>query len=190
MIYLNLFWTFFKIGLFTFGGGYAMIPLIQDSVVGSGWISEDVFLDFLAISESTPGPVSINMATFIGAEMGGVLGSVLASIGVILPSFIIMLLISIALKKILNYSSVRAVINGIKPVVIALIFGAAITLGMSILFGIKNINSTIAFDYLGLIILLMVAIITFVHYKIRKKSISPILLILFSAVMGIVFYGI
>ena len=91
---LILFFEFFKIGLFTFGGGYAMIPLIQEVVLRYGWLSENEFYDFIGVCESTPGPVAINMATYIGFTQQGVLGSALAVLGVVLPSFIIILLMS------------------------------------------------------------------------------------------------
>lgn len=97
---LSLFWTFFKIGAFTFGGGYAMIPLIQREMAEKkGWISEKDILDIVAISESTPGPISVNSATFVGYQVGGVMGSFLATLGVVLPSFIIILAVSFVLKQ-------------------------------------------------------------------------------------------
>ena len=92
MIYLQLFLTFLKIGAFTFGGGYAMIPLIRESVLGYGWLSEEQILNFIAIAESTPGPIAVNMATFVGASQAGILGALVATLGVVLPSFIIILL--------------------------------------------------------------------------------------------------
>ena len=92
MIYLQLFLTFLKIGAFTFGGGYAMIPLIRESVLGYGWLSEEQILNFIAIAESTPGPIAVNMAAFVGASQAGILGALVATLGVVLPSFIIILL--------------------------------------------------------------------------------------------------
>ena len=94
MIYLKLFYEFFKIGLFTFGGGYAMIPLVRDTAINSGWLLADEFSSLIAVCESTPGPVAINMATYIGSLQGGILGSACATLGVVLPSFIIILLIA------------------------------------------------------------------------------------------------
>ena len=94
MIYLELFLTFFMIGLFTFGGGYAMLPLIQEQVIGKGWMTSEQIVDFIAVSESTPGPFAVNRATFIGTQMGGVLGAVCATLGVVLPSFIIILIVA------------------------------------------------------------------------------------------------
>ena len=94
MIFLKLFLTFFKIGLFTFGGGYAMLPLMQQEVLANEWLSESEIINFIAVSESTPGPFAINMATYIGSETGGILGSVCATLGVVLPSFIVILLVA------------------------------------------------------------------------------------------------
>ena len=94
MIYIVLFLTFFKIGAFTFGGGYAMLPLIQEEVLKKAWLSQQEIIDFIAVSESTPGPFAVNMATFIGSQTGGILGAVCATLGVVLPSFIIILIVA------------------------------------------------------------------------------------------------
>ena len=106
MIYLELFLTFLKIGAVSFGGGYAMIPLIQDAVVSNSWLTVEEILNFIAVSESTPGPIAINMATFVGMSQGGLLGAMLSTIGVVLPSFVIILLVSVVLKNLLSYSPV------------------------------------------------------------------------------------
>ena len=94
MTYLTLFWTFFKIGLFTFGGGYAMLPLIQQYVLGFGWLSEEELVNFVAVSESTPGPFAINIATYVGSSQAGVLGAFFTTLGVVLPSFIIIFIVA------------------------------------------------------------------------------------------------
>ena len=102
MIYLQLFYTFFLIGLVTFGGVYAMIPMIQEQVVGNGWISEKALLDFIAISEVTPGPFAINISTFVGNSVGGIFGAICATVGVILPSLIIIIIVAIVMKKLIG----------------------------------------------------------------------------------------
>ena len=94
MIYLQLFIEFFLIGLFTFGGGYAMIPLVRETVLENGWLTETQFYDFIGVCESTPGPIAVNMATFVGSDQAGVFGSICATLGVVLPSFIIILSIT------------------------------------------------------------------------------------------------
>jgi chromate transporter len=121
MIFFELFYTFFLIGLFTFGGGYAMIPMIQDQIVGRGWMNDAQLSDFIAISESTPGPFAINISTFVGSRTAGIGGAICATVGVILPSFIIIILVSIILSKFLKNRFVQGGLNGVKPVILALI---------------------------------------------------------------------
>ena len=189
-IYLQLFLTFFKIGIVSFGGGYAMIPLIQDEVVSLGWLSTEQILNFIAVSESTPGPIAINMATFVGASQGSILGALCATLGVILPSFIIILLVAALIRGILKYAGVQAFLGGIRPVVVGLILGTAITIFMQVVFAFENINSgAISFDYKALIIFSIIAITHFIVKKIKKKAISPIMLIIFSAILGLILYG-
>ena len=191
LVYLQLFLTFLKIGAISFGGGYAMIPLIQDEVISHGWLNSEQILNFIAIAESTPGPIAINMATFIGSSQGGILGSICATFGVILPSFIIILIVASVLTGLLKFAGVKAFIGGIRPVVIGLILGTAITIIMQVIFGLENIKeSTINFDYKALIIFGIVAGIGIAVKQKTKKAISPILLILISAVLGLILYGI
>lgn len=126
---LSLFWTFFKIGAFTFGGGYAMIPLIQREMAEKkGWICEKDILDIVAISESTPGPISVNSATFVGYQVGGVMGSFLATLGVVLPSFIIILAVSFVLKQFEQIRAVKYAFWGIRAGVLALIIKGFISM--------------------------------------------------------------
>ena len=190
MIFLKLFLTFLKIGAVSFGGGYAMIPLIQESVLSNSWLTAEEILNFIAIAESTPGPIAINMATFVGMSQGGILGALVSTIGVVLPSFVIILLVSVVLKNLLNYTPVKAAINGIKPVITALILATAITLFLSVIFAIETVSSVPLFNYMGLILLCSLALIYFLYYKWKKKTISPILLICISAIAGILMYGI
>ena len=128
MILWTLFIEFFKIGLFTIGGGYAMIPLVRETVLNYGWLPEGEFYDFLGICESTPGPIAINMATYVGSVQGGILGSFCATMGVVLPSFIIILLIASILKNFTDNKYFKGFIEGVKPVVIALITATGVTL--------------------------------------------------------------
>ena len=154
---LKLFWIFFKLGLFTFGGGYAMIPQIKEVVIEKEkWLTEDEMLELLAIAESTPGPIAINMATFIGTAQGGILGAIFATMGVVLPSFVIILIISAFLKNLLQYNCVKTVLNNIKPAIVGLITATAITLFLSTIFSIKNIGDTFGIDVFDIIILLKV----------------------------------
>src|SRR5574344_2034731 len=126
MIFLELFYVFFLIGLFTFGGGYAMIPMIEEQVVTRGWISESTLVNFIALSESTPGPFAINIATFVGSQTGGIFGAICATLGVILPSFIIILIIAVLISRFMKNRFVRGALSGVRPIVLGLIFGTAI----------------------------------------------------------------
>lgn len=126
---LSLFWSFFKIGAFTFGGGYAMIPLIQrETVEKKQWISDDDILEIVAIAESTPGPIAINSATFVGYKTAGVAGAVSATLGVVLPSFVIILLISFLLNEFQHIKAVQYAFNGIRAGVLALLIKALVTM--------------------------------------------------------------
>lgn len=188
MIYLELLWTFFKIGLFTFGGGYAMIPMIKSEVITKGWIQEAQLIDFIGISESTPGPFAINMATFIGTKMGGFLGAIVATMGVVLPSFIIILLIAKVFQTFTKNRHVKNALEGIKPVVVGLIGATALTLLLSALnVNFSNLNDT-QFSLTSLTLIVILASFLFGYKKAFKKNMSPILLILISAFFGILVF--
>ncbi len=187
-ILVDLFLTFFKIGLVSFGGGYAMIPLVTDEALRYGFSSEAV-LNFIAVAESTPGPIAINMATFIGSAKAGILGSMLATLGVVLPSFIIILIISSVIKGLMQFGGVKAFLNGLRPVVVGLIVGTAITLLLTVILSLKNVYQLIVFDWKALVIFSVVALIGWSYKKLNKKAVSPILLIIISAVLGLLLYG-
>ena len=187
-ILVDLFLTFFKIGLVSFGGGYAMIPLVTDEALRYGFSSEAV-LNFIAVAESTPGPIAINMATFIGSTKAGILGAMLATLGVVLPSFIIILIISSVIKGLMQFGGVKAFLNGLRPVVVGLIVGTAITLLLTVILSIKNVYQLIVFDWKALVIFSAVALIGWSYKKLNKKAVSPILLIIISAVLGLLLYG-
>ncbi len=188
MIYLELFWTFFKIGLFSFGGGYGMLPLMDQEVMSHGWMEMAQFLNFVAVAESTPGPIAVNMATFIGSTQGGFLGSACATLGVILPSIIIILLIVAVFKNFLKYKVVSSALAGIKPVIVGLIFTTGLWLG------IKNFLPNIAsmsvegFSLTAFLLTLGLLVVFFTYKALRKKNLSPIIFIILSAVCGMIFF--
>ena len=139
MIFLKLFLTFLKIGAFTFGGGYAMLPLMQNEVAANNWMSPEDLVNFIAVSESTPGPLAINAATYIGTEvggafgpLGGLLGAFCATMGVVMPSFVIILVVAKFLMKFSSNRYVASVMKHLKPAVVGLIASAIITLGMPV----------------------------------------------------------
>ncbi len=195
MIFLQLFWEFLKIGLFTFGGAYGAIPLIRDAVLSNAWLSEEQFSYFLGISESTPGPIMVNMATYVGFTkgnefgfFGGVLGSALCTLGVVLPALVIMILISSLLRRYLTNPHVKAVLSAIAPAVTGII---AVT-GAFMLLG--NIFATFpqsfgGFDLYALLIALILTAVLCLYAKLRKKAMSAILFIFIAAGLGMLFYG-
>ena len=190
MIYLKLFLTFLKIGAVSFGGGYGMISLIRDDCLANAWLTEVELLNFIAVAESTPGPIAVNMATFVGSSQGGILGAFLATLGVVLPSFVIILLIASVFTRLLKYAGVKATIGGIRPAVIALILGTAATMLLSLVFGIKSIGSELAFDFRSAIVLAVIFLISLGYSKWKNKQCSPILLILISGALGILLWGV
>lgn len=190
MIYLELFLTFLQVGSVSFGGGYAMISLIREKVLMYGWLTEEELLNLIAVSESTPGPIAVNMATFVGSTQGGILGAFLATLGVVLPSFLIILIISALIRNFLKYKGVRAFLGGVRPCVVGLILATACTMFLSTLFAFKSIDSTVIPDGKGLIIFVFIVATAMASKKIRKKPLSPILLILISAGLGMIIYSI
>ena len=190
MIYVKLFVTFFEIGLFTFGGGYAMISLIREKALAFAWLTEEELLNMIAVSESTPGPIAVNMATFVGSTQGGILGSLVATLGVVLPSFVVIILIAAFIRNFLKYKSVQAFLSGVRPCVIALILATAVMMLLSTLLGITTVSGGFAPDIKGIIIFAIMVAIALIFKKIKKKKPSPILMILVSAGLGMLIYSI
>ena len=189
MIYLELFLTFLEVGTFSFGGGYGMISLIRELCLGKGWLSDGELLNMIAVAESTPGPIAVNMATFVGSAQGGILGALVATLGVVLPSFIIILIIAILIKNLMKYKPVKAFMSGIRPCVIALILTTAAIMLLSNVFGLTTVSSGCSPDIRGFAVFAILVGIAILAKKVIKKKISPIMMIVFSAVLGIVFYG-
>lgn len=189
MIFAQLFFTFFKIGSVSFGGGYAMISMIRDEMLAHGWLSEEELLNMIAVSESTPGPIAVNMATFVGSQTGGVIGALVATLGVVLPSFLIILLIAALIRNLLKFKGTQAFLSGVRPCVVGLIFATAITLFLSNILGIKTLHTQTGIDFKGLIIFVLLFAIAFFAKKLLHKKPSPILMILISAGLGAVLYS-
>lgn len=187
-MFLKLFFTFLEIGAVSFGGGYGMISLIREKVLLNGWLSEAEFLSFIAVSESTPGPLAVNMATFIGASQCGVLGAFCATLGVVLPSFFIILLIAALIHDLLKYAGVEAFLSGVRPCVVALILSTALTMGLSTLLGISTAAEAPSPAWRGIGILAILAGVRLIWQKAKGKAPSPIGMILLSAVLGAVLY--
>ena len=190
MIYWQLFWTFFQVGAVSFGGGYGMISLIREKVIGLGWLSDGELLNMIAVSESTPGPIAVNMATFVGAKQGGIPGALLATLGIVLPSFLILLIIAALMRNFLKYKGVQGVLSGVRPCVVGLILATAVTMAGNLLFSFRHWGDDPAVDLWGILLFGLIAAGSAVYRRFRKKAPSPILLILISAGLGMLFYGV
>ncbi|MBQ7132459.1 MAG: chromate transporter [Oscillospiraceae bacterium] len=180
MIYIKLFLTFFKIGAFTFGGGYAMIPLIQQEVLAHGWLTAGDIVNFIAISESTPGPFAINMATFVGSQTGGFFGAVCSTIGVVMPSFIIILLVAKFYLKFKSSKTVSACMSGLRPAVIGMIGAAALSIAAEVF-----IPTKITLEYFTSYSFITTLIIFIICLVMVFKKLSPIIVVFTAAALGI-----
>ena len=196
MVFLRLFWVFFKIGLFTIGGGHAMIPLIMQDVVAEGWISESILIDFIAISESTPGPFAVNIATYTGTTVGeafggfwyGLLGALSATLGVVSPSIIIIILIVKLFSKAMKKPAVKEVFTGVRSSVAGLLLSVFLGLFLTVILGMESVwDKGASFDLIGFVIFAILMAVSFV--KVKGKSLHPIIIVVLSGVLGLLMYG-
>lgn len=181
---LTLFWEFLKIGLFAFGGAYGAIPLIRETVLSQGWMDESALMNLLGISESTPGPIMVNAATMTGYSQSGVIGSVFATLGVILPSFLIMLIIPRLQKKWSGHRVIRLALRGVKPCLAGVICATGIHLAIQMF----SVAAEGHFDAVNLLLMTGLGIWLVAYQRIRKKQLSPILLIVAAAALGMLIY--
>ena len=187
MIFLELFIGFLRVGCFSFGGAYSAIPLIRDVVLEYGWLTDSELSYMIAVSESTPGPIMVNLATYVGSSRGGVLGSVIATTAVVLPAFLIILLISRILDKFLKNKYVQACVGGLVPCVIGIIIAVGVYMSAENIV-VPGSGSADILKSLGVAV--PVAAVAFSAKRIFKKSVSPILLIVLSALLGIAVWGV
>ena len=187
MIYIELFLGFLKVGCFAFGGAYGAIPLIRDVVLSYGWLNDEMLTYMIAVSESTPGPIMVNMATYIGSSQGGFLGAVLATLAVVTPAFFIILLVTALLKSAMKNKSVQAILRGMKPCVIGIVLATGIYMVWSSCFGVIS-DSKIELQSIVIAGILLIAMLGYKY--LAKKRLSPIMLIVLSAMAGIMVYGI
>ena len=199
MILFDLMFGFLKVGFFAFGGAYAAVPLIRDVVLEYGWIDEEMLSYIIAVSESTPGPIMVNLATYVGSTQAGILGSAVATACVVLPSFVITILIMILLKQLLKKPWAKAVLGGLKPCIIGIILEVGVHMIMKnciVRTGGFPVDLTAAAIVAGLALLyfgsrkILADGITVGSKKVLKKGISPIGLIVISAIVGILVYGV
>ncbi len=190
MIYLELFFTFLKVGAVAFGGGYAMLSLIGDSVLAYGWMTEKELINFVGVETVIPGPIAVNMATYIGYEQGGFFGALLATLGVTLPSFIVILAVAALLKNWLKHPPVKAFVTGMRPALGGLICAVALTMALTVFFGSDTAApSLLSFDWRSLIILGTVILLPLLWKRWRKKAFSSVGLVVIAGLLGMALFG-
>lgn len=181
-VYLLLFLEFFKMGALTFGGGYAMIPFIEETVLSHSWMTTRELVDFIAVSESTPGAFAVNMSTYVGSEVGGFLGAVCATVGLVLPPFIIIILIAKVYDRFKKSTIVQGAMLGLKSTVVGLIGATVLSVGIEIFFSqgikIEVFRSANFYVSLGLFAVSL--------FLLLYKKLNPILIIAVSAAVGII----
>ena len=182
MTYLDLFLGFLKVGCFAFGGAYGAIPLIRDVVLSYGWMDDDTLTYMIAISESSPGPIMVNLATYVGSSQGGICGAVLATLAVVLPSFFIIILVTSILKNVLKHAYVQVALQGMKPCVVGIILATGAYMTLHACFSVSGT------DLPALLIAVFLCAAMVLHWKLRQKELSPILLIVLSALLGMLVY--
>lgn len=201
-VFLQLFWEYFKIGLFTIGGGYAMLPMVKQCMERTCWLTVDELNNFVGIAESTPGPFAINLATFVGITVGsdttlgvfgGILGALTATFAVVLPSLVIIVVVTKLFDKFKTSKVVQGALYGIRPVVVGLVLSAVISVGCTVVLPNLSLTAITAEGFSGfrwISLLIMLAFFPLSRLKIKGKKIHPILLILSSAALGIIIYAV
>ncbi len=189
MIYLDLFIGFLKVGLFAFGGAYGAIPLIRDVVLSYGWMTDETLTYMIAVSESTPGPIMVNLATYVGNSQAGLIGALIATLAVVLPSFVIILIIMSLLENAIKNKYVQAVLRGLKPCIIGIILATGIFMIISNIFpAIKGGSSVVNIQSAIMTALLSGAM--YLYKKLKKTKMTSITLIILSAFMGMIIFAI
>lgn len=189
MILLEIFWSFFQIGLFAIGGGYAALPLIENQVLEThNWLTLSEYADLLTISQMTPGPIALNASTFVGTRVAGLPGAIIATIGCVTPSCIIVLTLSYFYFKYKNLSSIQGVLKGLRPAVVSLIASAGLSILLLAIF--KSDDVTIWNIKLGDINFISVALVAIGVFVLRKYKMDPIKVMIATGVIGVFIYGI
>ena len=182
MIFLDLFLGFLKVGCFTFGGGYSAIPLIRDVALSYGWLSDEQLTYMIAIAESTPGPIMANLATYVGSSQWGFAGAVVATLAVVLPSFCIIILVTSVLKTFLKNKYVQVVLQGLKPCIVGIILSTGVYMTLRHCF---PLTAPAIVDLRACFVAALLFGVSLLYRNLRKKKISPISLIVLSALLGI-----
>ena len=187
MIYLDLFLGFLKVGCFAFGGAYGAIPLIRDVVLSYGWFTDETLTYMIAVSESTPGPIMVNLATYVGSTQAGFLGAIIAILAVVLPSFFIIILVTSLSKILLKSKYIQAILQGLKPCVIGIVLATGIYMVIN---NCLITTSVLSINFNSIIITVLLVVFSIVYKQYSKKKLSPIKLIVISSIVGIIVYGV
>lgn len=186
MIYLELFWSFFQIGLFSIGGGYAAMPLIQNQVVDiHPWLTMTQFADIMTIAEMTPGPIAINSATFVGIQTAGIFGAIVSTLGCVLPSCMIVLTLAYIYYRFRGLSMIQGILAGLRPAVVAMIASAGISLLIMAVYGQRTLPSN-----LGQIDIVALILFAASFFILRKWKLNPIYIMVGSGIFGAILYAI
>ena len=180
----QLFLGFLKVGCFAFGGAYGAIPLVRDVTLTNGWLTEDAFTYMIAVSESTPGSIMISMASYVGGDQAGLLGSLVASVAVVLPSFVVILLVMGLFNALLKHRLFRSLLGGMTPAVMGIVWATGLTMTVSAFWPAQGL------DVKALLITGLLGLCLLFWHKLFKKKLSPIGLICIAALMGMLFYGV
>lgn len=190
MIYLDLLLGFLRVGCFAFGGAYGAIPLIRDVVLSYGWMDDDALAYMIAVSESTPGPIMVNLATYVGSSQAGLPGAILATLAVVLPSFIVILLITAALKNLLKHRLVQAALRGVKPCIIGIILATGAYMVIHNCMAVREgVFTGLLLDWQAVGITAVLLAVCPLFRAVKKRSLSPVSLIFISACLGVLVYG-
>ena len=187
MILLDLFWGFFKVSCFTFGGGFGAIALIRDVVLSNGWLNEETLTYMIAVGESTPGPIMVNLATYIGSTKAGFWGAVVSTFAVVLPAFVIIIMITALLKNVIKNPYVQAVLRGLKPCVTGIVLATGCYM---VLHNCVSRGEKISVSFKAVILTVILFGVKYSYQYLKKKKMSPIMLIMISALSGMIVYGI
>ena len=187
MIYLELLFGFLRVGCFSFGGAYGAIPLIRDVVRSYGWLTDEMLTYMIAVRESTPGPIMVNLATYVGSQQAGILGAIIATAADVLPSFIVILLITILLKALIKNRYVQAILSGIKPSIIGIILATGVYMTIN---NCIFISGAVSVNFRSLLITAILIAVIYVTKKRTKRNLSSIRLIALSALFGIIIYAV
>lgn len=188
-IVLELFLVFLKVGVVSFGGGYGMISLIQQEMTSRGWIDADTLMSYIAIAESTPGPIAVNIATFVGSDQAGFWGALVATTGIVLPAFVIIIAIAALFRAFAKNRYVKSAFACITPVILGLILSTGLLMVVYCLYAqYSDFDAVGQFDWIALAILIVLVVCSVVYKAVRKKSIPPIAVIVLSAGLGMLYF--